>query len=247
MNSVLVYHSISSPVEPLPGDIDICPENFASQLAWLARRRSVVPLIDTLSSSNGRSRVALTFDDGFRDNLTVAAPMLEKYSMPATVFVTPGFIGNESYLSREELRELSRHPLITIGAHGLWHRHFTHLPFDEARRELVEARRALEEITDQKVDLMAWPYGECDARLEQLAAECGYRASWSVWKGNNGTHSRWRVPLGRRDNLARFVLKVSGLYALTEARRHRYMDRRKRPATVSETIRDFDSTVLDVN
>ena len=78
MNSVLVYHSISSPVEPLPGDIDICPENFAPQLAWLARRRSVVPLIDTLSSSNGRSRVALTFDDGFRDNLTVAAPHARK-------------------------------------------------------------------------------------------------------------------------------------------------------------------------
>jgi len=247
MSSVLVYHSISSPDEPLPGDIDISAENFAAQLSWLARRRSVVPLIDTLGSSNGRSRVALTFDDGFRDNLTVAAPMLEKYSMPATVFVTPGFIGNQSYLSREELRELSRHPLITIGAHGLWHRHFTHLPADEARRELVEARRALEEITGQKVDLMAWPYGECDSRLEQLAAECGYRAAWSVWKSNNGPHSRWRIPLGRRDNLARFVLKVSGLYALTEARRHRFMDRRKKPPTISETIRDFDSTALDVN
>jgi peptidoglycan/xylan/chitin deacetylase (PgdA/CDA1 family) len=206
-----------------------------------------VPLTDTLSSSNGRPRVALTFDDGFRDNLTVAVPMLEKYSMPATVFVTPGFIGNESYLSREELGELSRHPLITIGAHGLWHRHFTHLRADEARRELWEARRALEEITDQKVNLMAWPYGECDARVEQLADECGYRASWSVWKGNNGTHSRWRVPLGRRDTMARFVLKVSGFYALTEARRHRFMDRRKQAARECETIRDFDSTALDVN
>ncbi|HEX3229078.1 MAG TPA: polysaccharide deacetylase family protein [Pyrinomonadaceae bacterium] len=247
MNSVLVYHSISSPGEPMPGDIDISREAFARQLDWLARRRSVVPLIETLNPNKGRNAVALTFDDGFRDNLTVAASMLEKYSMPATVFVTPGFIGNESYLSREEVRELSSRPLITIGAHGLWHRHFNHLPADEARRELLEARRVLEEITDKKIDLMAWPYGECDSRLERLAAESGYHASWSVWKGNNGTHSRWRVPLGRRDNMARFVLKVSGFYAMTEARRHRFMDRRKKPATVSEALSDFDSTAMDVN
>jgi len=247
MNSVLVYHTISAPAEPLPGEIDISPEAFARQLGWLARWRSVVPLVDTLGSTKRRSPVALTFDDGFQDNLTVALPLLEKYSMPATIFVTPGFIGNESYLSREETRELSRHPLITIGAHGLWHRHFNHLPEDEARRELLEARRVLEEITDQKVDLMAWPYGECTSRLEQLAAECGYQASWSVWKGNNGTHSRWRVPLGRSDNMARFVAKVSGFYAMTKARRHRFLDRRRQAAAGPETIRDFDSTVMDVN
>ena len=134
MNSVLVYHTISAPAEPLPGEIDISPEAFARQLNWLARFRSVVPLVDTLSPNKRRYPVALTFDDGFQDNLTVALPLLEKYSMPATIFVTPGFIGNESYLSREETRELSRHPLITIGAHGLWHRHFNHLPEDEARR-----------------------------------------------------------------------------------------------------------------
>src|SRR5204863_7402170 len=114
MNSVLVYHTISSPSEPLPGDIDISPEAFALQLDWLARRRAVVDLIKTLNPNRGRNPVAITFDDGFRDNLTVALPLLEKYSMPATVFVTSGFLGKDDYLSREELRELSRHPLITI-------------------------------------------------------------------------------------------------------------------------------------
>lgn len=247
MSSVLVYHTISSPAEPLPGEIDISPEAFARQVDWLARWRSVVPLIETLSPNKRRHPVALTFDDGFQDNLTVALPLLEKYSMPATVFVTPGFTGNESYLARAEVRELSRHPLITIGAHGLWHRHFNHLTTDEARQELVEARRVLEEITDKKITLMAWPYGECNAQLEQLATECGYQASWSVWKGNNGTHGRWRVPLGRSDNMARFVLKVSGVYAMTKARRHRFMDRRKKTATSAEPLRDFDSTAMDVN
>src|SRR4051812_16330532 len=127
MNSVLVYHTISAPAEPLEGDIDISPQNFARQLEWLSRRQTVVPLLETLNPNKGHNAVALSFDDGFRDNLTVALPLLDKYSMPATVFVTAGFVDQDGYLSREELRELSHHPRITIGAHGFWHRHFNRL------------------------------------------------------------------------------------------------------------------------
>ncbi len=125
---------------------------------------------------------------------------------------------------------MSRHPLITIGSHGLWHRHFNRLTPDEARFELVESRRLLEEAIRKKVDLLTWPFGECDSALERLSAECGYRASWSVWKGANSSHSRWRVPLGRRDNLLRFIAKSSGVYALTEAKWHRFQERRVRTA-----------------
>ena len=211
MNSILVYHTISDRAEPLPGDIDISPQRFAQQMRWLSRRNDVVRLEQTLAPSN-RRQVAITFDDGFRDNLTVALPLLEKFQLPITLFVTAGFVGRDEYLSRDELREIARHPLVTIGAHGLWHRHFTQLSVDEARFELVESRRLLESMTGRAVDLMAWPFGECNSQLEKLSEECGYRASWSVWKGTNSRHSLWRVPLGRRDNMARFIAKVSGAY-----------------------------------
>ncbi|MGZ8844598.1 MAG: polysaccharide deacetylase family protein [Pyrinomonadaceae bacterium] len=242
MSSVLVYHTISSHREPLPGDIDISPEAFARQVDWLARWRTVAPLAQTLYSTR-RRQVAITFDDGFRDNLTVALPLLEKYSLPATVFVAAGFIGNDGYLTRDELRELSQSSLITIGAHGFWHRHFNLLSSDEARHELIEARTMLEEVTGKKVDLMAWPYGECDQRLERLAGEAGYRASWSVWKGNNATHCRWRVPLGARDNMARFILKASGVYEMTEAKLHRRQERREKRTTETTRGRDWSATV----
>src|SRR5882762_10268021 len=159
MNSVLVYHSISTPPEPMLGEIDISPERFVRQLRWLARRRCVVPLIETLGPSTSSRRIAITFDDGYRDNLTVALPLLEKFQLPMTLFVTAVFVDRDGYLSEEELGELSRHPLITIGAHGLWHRDFNHLELDDARFELIESRRLLEDITGQRVDLMAWPFG----------------------------------------------------------------------------------------
>ena len=125
-------------------------------------------------------------------------------------------MGHAGYLSEEELREIAKHPLVTIGAHGLSHRHFTRLAKDEARFELLESRRLLESITGAAVELMAWPYGECNAELEELSRESGYRAAWSVWKGTNTAHSRWRVPLGRRDNMLRFIAKVSGAYFPTK-------------------------------
>ena len=227
MHSILVYHTISESHEASPGDEMISPERFEQQLRWLSRRRRVVPLVETLHRKESERLVAITFDDGYRDNLTVALPILEKYSLPITLFVVAGFVDRDGYLSEEELREMSRHPLVTIGAHGLWHRHFNRLTPDEAHFELVESRRVLEDIVHKKVDLLAWPFGECDGALERLSAQCGYRASWSVWKGTNDSHSRWRVPLGRRDNLLLFIAKSSGGYALTEAKWHRFQARRE--------------------
>lgn len=227
MHSVLVYHTIDEVKgQPICPEM-ISPERFEQQLQWLSRCHRVTPLIETLSSK--RNSVALTFDDGYRDNLTAALPLLEKYSMPATIFMVAGFVDRDGYLSESELREISKHPLVTIGSHGLWHRNFNELSETEARFELTESRRALENITGQPITLLAWPYGECSSHLEQLSGECGYAASWSVWKGNNSRHSLWRVPLGARDNLVRFAAKVSGVYALTEAKLHRYQEERRNP------------------
>ncbi len=234
MHSVLVYHTISAPADPLPGDIDISPERFERQLRWLEHWRRVARLSETLHAPESDRLTAITFDDGYLDNLTVALPLLEKYQLPITLFVTAGFLGREGFLSPDELREISKHPLVTIGAHGLWHRHFTRLKAEEARFELTESRRLLSSITGRRVDLMAWPFGECDERLEQLSKECGYHASWSVWKGGNRMHSRWRVPLGRRDNMAKFIAKALGGYASTKAKWHRHKQRSEIRSQISD-------------
>ena len=223
--SILVYHSISSPPEPMVGAIDISPKRFEQQLAWLRKTNRVVRLEDTLVGLDSRT-IAITFDDGYRDNLTTALPLLEKYNLPMTLFMVAGLVNSDGYLSDDELREISRHPLITIGSHGLWHRNFNAISVDEARFELTESRRLLAETIEKPVDLMAWPYGECSPEVERLAGECGFRAAWSVWKGTNGTYSRWRVPLGRNDYLLRFIAKASGVYGLTEAKLHRFKNRR---------------------
>lgn len=213
----------------MPGDVDISPERFEQHLEWLARSGRVVPLRETLNGASSGA-IAITFDDGYRDNFTVALPLLEKFNLPMTLFVAAAFVDSEGYLSEAELREISKHPLVTIGAHGLWHRHFTRISLEEAGFELTESKRLLADTMGVPVDLMAWPYGECSPEVEQLAAEAGYRAAWSVWQGTNGEFSRWRVPLGRQDHLLRFVAKAAGVYGLTEGKWHRFREQRLRPA-----------------
>ncbi|HSK70679.1 MAG TPA: polysaccharide deacetylase family protein [Pyrinomonadaceae bacterium] len=213
MHRAIVYHTISAPEKPLPANIDISPERFETHLQWLSKRRKqVASLREFLTASEKENLIAITFDDGFRDNLTFALPLLEKYELPMTLFVAAGFIGKENYLSAEDIQTLVSHPLITIGSHGFWHRHLTKLSEEEVRFELSESKKLLEEITNKEIDLLAYPYGDCNGKVERLSEECGYTAAWSVWNGKNTPFSRWRVPLGRNDNLLRFIAKVSPFY-----------------------------------
>jgi peptidoglycan/xylan/chitin deacetylase (PgdA/CDA1 family) len=213
MHKAIVYHTISAPEQPLPANIDISPERFETHLQWLSKRRKrVVPLRKFLSVSEKENLIAITFDDGFRDNLTVALPLLEKYELPMTLFVAAGFTGKENYLTAGDIQTLASHPLITIGSHGFWHRHLSRLSEKDILFELAESKKTLEEITGKEIDLLAYPYGDCNGKVERLSEQCGYAAAWSVWNGRNTPFSRWRVPLGRNDRLLRFAAKISSFY-----------------------------------
>jgi peptidoglycan/xylan/chitin deacetylase (PgdA/CDA1 family) len=213
MHKALVYHTICAHDAPLAADIDISPGRFEAHMLWLSgRRNKVVTLRRTLSAPLGEDLIAITFDDGYRDNLTVALPILERYQLPMTLFVAAGFIGKEGYVTADDLRIMASHPLVTIGSHGFSHSHLTTLSTADARFELAKSKKVLEEITNSEIDLLAYPYGDCNSEIEELSKECGYKAAWSVWNGTNSEFSRWRVPLGRNDNLLRLAAKISPLY-----------------------------------
>jgi peptidoglycan/xylan/chitin deacetylase (PgdA/CDA1 family) len=92
-----MYHSISRPRSD-PFNICVDPELFAEQLQLLHDRFHVLTLGELRSAllrdEPPARAVALTFDDGYRDNLLVAKPLLERHGLPATVFITTGFVGS---------------------------------------------------------------------------------------------------------------------------------------------------------
>lgn len=87
---ILTWHRIGADGDADPAMLAVAPARFAEQLRVLTDSVQVVTLAD-LQKSTGRG-VALTFDDGYADNLEHAAPALLSAGLPGTVFVTSGFL-----------------------------------------------------------------------------------------------------------------------------------------------------------
>lgn len=93
--TILGYHGITATRSPLDDWCYLEAPKFAEQMRWLARRRvDVLPLSEAVRALNDgglrRHSVALTFDDGYRDNVYVALPILQEHGFAATIFLTTG-------------------------------------------------------------------------------------------------------------------------------------------------------------
>jgi peptidoglycan/xylan/chitin deacetylase (PgdA/CDA1 family) len=103
---ILCYHRIAESVED-PFYLCVRPDNFAAHLEEMSRAREPSTLAD-VSVPSRRPRVVVTFDDGYRDNLTSALPIAESKGVPITVFVTSGILGSHNGLWWDRLGTLLR-------------------------------------------------------------------------------------------------------------------------------------------
>jgi peptidoglycan/xylan/chitin deacetylase (PgdA/CDA1 family) len=121
---ILMYHRVAVPAAD-PWGLAVSPAHFRDQLAHLARLRKILAM-DAFMAAHERDdlpslAVGITFDDGYRDNLLAAAPLLAAAAAPATVFLTGGAIGSGAAFWWDELARmilLRRGPIrydLTIG------------------------------------------------------------------------------------------------------------------------------------
>ena len=178
---VLLYHSVSSGVNFDPqGLFTIFPHIFENQMRILAKNTNVslVSLSDCLETISNRGlAVAVTFDDGYKDNLNTVASIMQKYRIPFTVFVSTSFIQNQTpdFLTPDELRELSMLPGVSIGSHGATHTRFTKLNKSELRDELISSKHYLEDITGKEVMAISYPHGAVDSIVKDATILAGYK------------------------------------------------------------------------
>jgi peptidoglycan/xylan/chitin deacetylase (PgdA/CDA1 family) len=175
---VLMYHSIGThPGGAREGIFSIIPERFEQHMASLAQYReaSIVKFSNGLKHE-GALKIAVTFDDGYKDNLYVSAPILLKYKIPFTVFVTTSFVewSKENYLTPAELRELSELPNATIGSHGMTHISLTECDDRQLKNELILSKKYLEDLIGKPVNMISYPFGAVDRRVRDTAEKAGY-------------------------------------------------------------------------
>lgn len=105
---ILIYHRVSPESPPWPSDV-VSPGEFEREMSYLSKVAEVVPfdlLVSQLAGKKILSRriVAITFDDGYEDNYRFAYPILRKYNLPATIFLTTGYIGSSALFWWDKIR-----------------------------------------------------------------------------------------------------------------------------------------------
>jgi peptidoglycan/xylan/chitin deacetylase (PgdA/CDA1 family) len=201
---VLQYHHIS---DTTPASTSTSPERFGMHLAYLEKHDfDVVPLeqlVQILRSGQplpDRS-VAITFDDGYSSIHDTAYPMLKSRGWPFTVFVNsePHDRRQPSFMSWEQLREMRRNGG-TIANHTVSHPYLLahEEGLDEAAwrgwvaDEITAAQSRIEAETGSTVKLLAYPFGEYDEAVLEVAQKLGF-VGFGQQSGPLAEHSDLRV------------------------------------------------------
>ena len=181
---ILMYHRvgpISANIPAVTKTLTVTPEDFAGQMDWLKSHgyHAVSQLQVYRALEQGRPLprrpVMITFDDGYRDVLWHAAPVLHRLHMPATEYVITGRIsnGDPSFLTWPQLVRLEELG-VTIGSHTVTHQDLVLMPASQALAELRDSRRALEQHLGHTVQWFAYPFGAENAEVVALAERVGY-------------------------------------------------------------------------
>lgn len=157
---LLIFHGLGRALRPL---------ELAEDRVWVAPD-FFETVLDIVRS---RADVTVTFDDGNRSDVEIAAPALLRRGMKGLFFPVAGRLGQPGFLGRSDLRELARAGM-EIGSHGLHHRSWRRLATTELRDEIWGAKAILEEALGARIRAAACPFGAYDRRALAELRRAGF-------------------------------------------------------------------------
>jgi peptidoglycan/xylan/chitin deacetylase (PgdA/CDA1 family) len=199
--TVLNYHQVNDPANDFS---TVSSAAFREQMEFLRRNYRVLPLKDAVRAMTTTGMtdhiVAITFDDGYRDNATIAAPILKGLGLPATYFVSVNMLGGlqpfphdiqqrrppQEHMSWGDVRSLVAQGF-DIGSHTLNHADLGVVSLEQAEDELRTSRVRLESELDTPISMFAFPYGhKRNMRPDTVAvARREYAICCSAYGGHN--------------------------------------------------------------
>ena len=193
---ILMYHKIAEvdPLSTLKGHF-VAPALFSRHLRLLSLLGyASVPLTDWNAPTGPKKPAILTFDDGYRDFVTEAVPLMAKFGMTGTVFMVSNQLGgsNQWDVSDGDVQL----PLMTpgeakqavaaghlVGSHTADHVHLDRIDPAAAQLQISESKERLESEVGTKIETFCYPYGGMNADVQRWVAEAGYLCACSTDKG----------------------------------------------------------------
>lgn len=174
---VLMYHSIGgSAAGDSRGLYSLKPSSFREQMTTLKTIVSESNLKIVPFGQFGPGSLSITFDDGYKDNLSTVVPIMAELDLPFHIFLCPTFIDSKApeFLSRHDVAALYKLKNVTLGVHGYSHNPLTSLRPDRAQSELRSSREWLEDIIGEPVSTMSYPHGAFNDHVRQLVDNAGF-------------------------------------------------------------------------
>jgi peptidoglycan/xylan/chitin deacetylase (PgdA/CDA1 family) len=183
---ILMYHSIADDPN---NDLMVSPSTFAAQMKHLKDAGyQTITFQDLEDWERGepipKKPVLLTFDDGYLDNYTAAYPVLKKYNLKATFFISINYLGDARHFSWENIKEMYDSGLIQFGSHSLSHPDLTVISAAKRREEIVKSKKIIEEKIGGEVIAFSYPAGAYNNIVIGETAEAGYKFAVTTRPGD---------------------------------------------------------------
>lgn len=182
---ILMYHSIDDENEGRTNSCKHTKKEFISTIQRLKKEGyqfvSIASALEIIKNKNRLKFAVVTFDDVPEDVYHNAYPYLNEHNIPFALFVSQCYIDQPHFLTKDQIMEMDRNPLCTVGAHTLTHP-FLRYSVNKGM-ELSESKRLLEEFLGHEILYMAYPYGKRQAvshKIQRQAMRAGYRCAFGT-------------------------------------------------------------------
>ncbi|MGH2448957.1 MAG: polysaccharide deacetylase family protein [Chloroflexota bacterium] len=188
---VLIYHHIKwlkPSDDAIERGLTVLPSEFHAELRYLKLHRyhpiTILRAVAALTDGEKlpSKPVAITFDDGYSDMYSYALPMLRHFHFQASFFIIAGLVGKPRYLTWKQIVVMSRRGM-DMEAHTMTHPDLTLVPAKQARWELSQSRRLIQQHTHRPVRIMAYPYGSYNPAILRAVHRAGYIAAFTTKQG----------------------------------------------------------------
>jgi peptidoglycan/xylan/chitin deacetylase (PgdA/CDA1 family) len=227
---ILMYHSINEKGANT-SKLIVSPGTFRAQMEFLVRRGYNIISLTKLTELLKEKRpippktLAITIDDGYKDNYSNVYPVLKEFKIPATIFIAVNNIGqivtsehfkDAVFMSWDEIKDIALSGLVEIGSHSMSHRDLRKVTdAQELIREVSGSKNILEEALGVKINCFSYPVGSFDNRVRDFVMQAGYLCAVGT---NPGKKSSWedvfvlkRIRVSEKDkNLFLFWWKTTG-------------------------------------